>query len=197
MVKSKKNKKNRNKNNKKRRKTKRVYKLDDYKSGDGMLTSVWGPSLWHYLHTMSFNYPVKPSKEDKKYYKEFIMSLKYVLPCKYCRINLRSNLKAIPLDAKALKNRTNFSRWMYCLHEHINKMLKKKSGLTYCQVRERYENFRARCTKKEIKNKIKKTKKEKGCVNPLHGRKTKCIIRIIPKEVKTPTLKIDNKCKKI
>lgn len=197
MVKSKKNRKNRNKNNKKRRKTKRVYKLDDYKSGEGMLTSVWGPSLWHYLHTMSFNYPVKPSKEDKKYYKEFIMSLKYVLPCKYCRINLRSNLKAIPLDAKALKNRTNFSRWMYCLHEHINKMLKKKSGLTYCQVRERYENFRARCTKKEIKNKIKKTKKEKGCVNPLHGRKTKCIIRIIPKDVKTPTLKIDNKCKKI
>jgi len=198
MVKSKKNRKNRNKNNKKRRKTKRVYKLDDYKSGEGMLTSVWGPSLWHYLHTMSFNYPVKPSKEDKKYYKEFIMSLKYVLPCKYCRINLRSNLKAIPLDAKALKNRTNFSRWMYCLHEHINKMLKKKSGLTYCQVRERYENFRARCTKKEMQKKIKKTKKrEKGCVNPLHGRKTKCIIRIIPKEVKTPTLKIDNKCKKI
>ncbi len=197
MVKSKKNKK-RNKNNKKRRKTKRVYKLSDYKSGEGMLTSVWGPSLWHYLHTMSFNYPVNPSKEDKKHYKEFIMSLKYVLPCKYCRINLRSNLKAIPLDAKALKNRTNFSRWMYCLHEHINKMLKKKSGLTYCQVRERYENFRARCTKKEIQKKIKKTKKrEKGCVNPLHGRKTKCIIRIIPKEVKTPTLKIDNKCKKI
>ena len=28
----------------------------DYLSGDGMLTSVWGPSLWHYLHTMSFNY---------------------------------------------------------------------------------------------------------------------------------------------
>ena len=34
-----------------------------------MLTSVWGPSLWQYLHTMSFNYPVKPTKEDKKNYK--------------------------------------------------------------------------------------------------------------------------------
>ena len=38
----------------------------DFKSGDGMLTSVWGPSLWHSLHTMSFNYPVNPSLEEKK-----------------------------------------------------------------------------------------------------------------------------------
>ena len=178
------------------RKTKRRYKLNDYKSSDGMLTSVWGPSLWHFLHTMSFNYPVNPTKEDKKYYKEFVLSLKYILPCKYCRINLKKNLKAIPLNQKALKNRTNFSKWMYCLHEHINKMLNKKSGLSYCDVRERYENFRARCTKKEIKEKIKKFKKEKGCVDPLYGKKSKCVLRIIPKEVKTPTLKVDNKCKK-
>ena len=98
-----------------------------------------------------------------------------------------------------MKNRTNFSKWVYCLHEHINKMLKKKSGLSYCDVRERYENFRARCSKKDIKkrlNKTRKNKKEKGCVDPLYGKKTKCIIRIIPKEVKTPTLKIDKKCKK-
>ena len=56
------------------------------------------------------------------------------------------NLKSIPLNSKALKNRENFSRWMFRLHEQINKMLNKKSGLTYEQVRERYEHFRARCT---------------------------------------------------
>ena len=192
---NKKNKKTRNKKNKKTRK--RVNSLKDYKSGDGMLTSVWGPSLWHYLHTMSFNYPINPKKLKKKKYKEFVLTLKYVLPCKYCRINLKDNLKAIPLSNNALKNRNNFSRWMYCLHEHINKMLKKKSGLSYCDVRERYENFRARCSKKDIKKRLNKTKKEKGCVDPLYGKKTKCVIRIIPKEVKTPTLKIDKKCKKM
>ena len=198
MVKTK-NKRNKKKYKKRNKTKKRVYSLKDYKSGDGMLTSVWGPSLWHYLHTMSFNYPIKPTKEDKQYYKQFMLSLKYVLPCKYCRINFKDNIKAIPLTSKAMKNRTNFSKWMYCLHEHINKMLKKKSGLSYCDVRERYENFRARCSKKEIKkrlNKTRKNKKEKGCVDPLYGKKTKCIIRIIPKEVKTPTLKIDKKCKK-
>tara|TARA_B100000900_G_C20537852_1_gene699122 strand:- start:138 stop:827 length:690 start_codon:yes stop_codon:yes gene_type:complete len=193
--------------NKKKRKTmkQRVYKKTDFTSGDGMLTSVWGPSLWHYLHVMSFNYPVKPSKQDKKNYKNFIMSLKHVLPCRYCRINMRKNLKAVPLNRKALSNRANFSKWMFCLHEHINKMLGKKSGLTYCQVRERYEHFRARCTldlekdklKELLKSKMKhrKTKKkEKGCTDPLYGKKSKCLIRIVPKENREPTLKIDKQC---
>jgi len=188
---------------KKKKKTrKRVYNNKDYKSGDGMLTSIWGPSLWHYLHTMSFNYPDCPSKKEKKDYKNFIMSLNNVLPCKYCRINLKKNLKAIPLNNKALKNRTNFSKWMFCLHEHVNKMLKKKSGLSYCQVRERYEHFRSRCTLdlKDLKfgktKKTKKTKKNKesGCTESLYGKKSKCLIRIVPKENREVTLKIDKKC---
>ena len=112
-------------------KTKKVYDKEDFSSGDGMLTSVWGPSLWHYLHTMSFNYPVKPTKQDKKNYKNFVYSLRNVLPCKYCRLNLRKNLKVIPIKPNDLKNRCNFSKWMYKLHELINKMLGKKSGLTY------------------------------------------------------------------
>lgn len=187
-------------------KTKKVYDKGDFSSGDGMLTSVWGPSLWHYMHTMSFNYPVKPSREDKKHYRAFIMNLKHVLPCKYCRMNLRKNLKSLPLTNKDLKNRCNFSKWVYKLHEHINKMLGKKSGLTYKKVRERYEHFRARCTididKKTNLIKIKqktlkrKKKKEKGCVEPLYGKKSKCIIKIVPKDKKVPTFQMDDKCKK-
>ena len=153
----------------------KIYTKKDFNSGDGMLTTVWGPSLWHTLHTISFNYPVNPTKRDKKNYKDFILSLKHILPCKYCRMNFKKNIKEVPLTQKALKNRHNFSKWMYCFHEHINKMLKKKSGLKYNDVRERYEHFRSRCTldpnkteiKKTRKNKKKrknKTKKEKGCV---------------------------------
>ena len=57
--------KNRNTNNKTRKQT---YSKNDYNSGDGMLTTVWGPAMWHYLHTMSFNYPVNPTSENKKHY---------------------------------------------------------------------------------------------------------------------------------
>ena len=192
-------------------KTKKVYDKDDFASGDGMLTSVWGPSLWHYLHTMSFNYPVKPTKKEKKHYRQFVMNLRNVLPCKYCRMNLRKNLKNLPLRDKDLKNRNTFSLWMYKLHEHINKMLGKKSGLTFEHLRERYEHFRARCTididKKTNMIKIKpvrakktrkkkKKKKEKGCVEPLYGKKSKCVIKIVPKDKKVPTFQMDDRCKK-
>ena len=186
--------------------TNKVYNNGDFSSGDGMLTSVWGPSLWHYMHTMSFNYPVKPSREDKKHYRAFIMNLKHVLPCKYCRLNLRKNLKSLPLTNKDLKNRCNFSKWVYKLHEHINKMLGKKSGLTYKKVQERYEHFRARCTididkkanliKIKQKTRKKRKKKEKGCEEPLYGKKSKCIIKIVPNDIKEPTFQMDDKCKK-
>jgi len=197
MVNTKKNKK------KYTRKNKKVYTKKHFNSGDGMLTSVWGPSLWHYLHIMSFNYPVKPTMKDKKNYKKFIYSLKYVLPCKYCRENLKNNLKSLPLTQKRLKNRYEFSKYIYDLHEHINKMLGKKSGLTYNEVRERYEHFRSRCTidvtKKQLskmlnKSKNKTQKKEKGCVEPLYGKKSKCIIKIVPQEEKCNTFQIDKKC---
>ena len=173
---------------------KRVYNKSDFGSGDGMLTYVWGPALWHYLHTMSFNYPINPTMAEKKNYRYFILSLKNVLPCKYCRDNLKKNFKAHPLMMCHMKNRETFSRYIYKLHEIINKMLGKNSGLTYCDVRERYEHFRARCIK-EKKFKFKKTqKKEKGCTDPLYGKKAKCIMKIVPYDQKCKTLDIDKKC---
>ena len=187
----------------KKNKRKRVFSKKNYSSGDGMITSIWGPNMWHYLHTMSFNYPVNPTRENKKYYKEFIINLQYTLPCKYCRINLKNNFKAHPIKSCHLKDRDSFSRYVYKLHEIVNKMLNKKSNLSYCDVRERYEHFRSRCTndKKELENqnkifKFKKTrkKKEKGCTEPLYGKKAKCIINIVPQEQRGKTLKIDNKC---
>ena len=71
---------------------KKTYTKKDYYSGDGMLTTVWGPGMWHYLHTMSFNYPNRPTTHEKKNYRNFILSLQHVLPCKYCRINFKHNL---------------------------------------------------------------------------------------------------------
>jgi hypothetical protein len=165
-----------------------VFTQEDYNSNNGMLTSIWGPPQWHVLHCMSFNYPVNPTLEQKKHYVEFINNLTHVLPCGICRKNLIKNLEIVPLNDHALKNRKNFSRWMYRLHEHINKMLNKKSGLTYEDVAYRYENFRARCTKTES------IKKENGCVEPVSGIKSKCVISIVPKETKCETFMMDDKC---
>jgi hypothetical protein len=188
--------KNRNIHNKTQ---KRTFTKKDFNSGDGMVTKIWGPVFWTAIHTMSFNYPVNPTPEDKKHYKDFIINLQYVLPCKYCRMNLTNNFKKKPLKMCHMASRDTFSRYIYELHETVNKMLNKKSNLSYCDVRERYEQFRSRCTDEKpnvFKFKTTKTmrKKEKGCTEPLYGKKSKCVINIVPQEDKTATFNIDKKC---
>ena len=203
----------------------RVFKKKDYISGDGMLTTVWGPSLWHFLHIMSFNYPINPTTADQAYYKHFMLSLQYILPCKYCRQNLKVNFQQHPLLHSDLLSRDAFSRYIYLLHERINTLLGKVSGLTYCDVRERYEHFRSRCTAENPTTQAPapttqvqapttqvqapttqvqapaqvpapSKPKEMGCTEPLYGKKAKCIIKIVPHEKKCPTLQIDQKCLK-
>ena len=154
-----------------------LYTEKELNSSDGMLTKVWGPCMWFFLHTISFNYPTEPTHLDKKNYRNFILNLTYVLPCKYCIINLKKNLKKFPLTMEKMKNRSTFSKYIYDLHEDVNKMLHKKSNLTYKMVRNKFENYRARC--------LNKTKKEHGCTNPLKGKKYKCKLNIVPLHTKT------------
>jgi hypothetical protein len=183
------NKKNINCNNKK---TQKVFNTEDYSSNDGMLVSVWGPPTWHMLHTISFNYPVNPTKKDKEHYRDFIMGLKFTLPCGKCRKNLIKNMKKLPLTMKSMKSRDTFSKYIYDLHEIVNHMTGKISGLTYDEVRERYEHFRARCTKPL--NEINTDKHETGCVVPLYGEKSKCVLNIVPQSKKCESITIDKKC---
>lgn len=177
---------------KKIRKT--VYTRKHYQSNDGMLTTVWGPSTWHLLHTMSFNYPVNPTCDDKRNYRDFVLSLKDVLPCGKCRENLCKNFKRLPLTMKKMESRDTFSKYMYELHEVVNKMLHKKSGLSYRDVKERYEHFRARCTQNESPEEEKG--KEKGCTEPIYGEKAKCILKIVPQDTKCDTFQMSERCVK-
>ena len=192
-----------------------TYSEKDYQSNDGMLVSVWGPSQWHFLHTMSFNYPVHPTELQKEKYRDYVLNLKYVLPCGKCRKNLIENFRKLPLHVSHMKSRYTFSKYVYDLHELVNDMLNKKSGLTYDMVRERYEHFRARCAKTKSSNKsstsnktkssnkkkqkhllLTKTRrrKEKGCTEPLVGEKSKCILKIVPEKTKCDTFSMDKKC---
>ena len=184
------------------RKKKRAYTRKHYQSNDGMLTSVWGPSAWHFLHTLSFNYPVNPTCDDKRNYREYVLSLRHVLPCGKCRKNLCKNFNKHPLLYKHMQNRTTFSKYIYKLHEVVNEMLGKKSGLSYEDVRDRYEHFRSRCTQNDAPKIFKfdtsaSQNKEKGCTEPLYGEKARCVIQIVPQQNKTPSFVVDDKCIKV
>jgi len=170
----------------------RLFTRKDLSSSDGMLTTVWGPAMWHFLHTMSFNYPVKPTAEQQEHYGAFMRNLPHILPCKYCRENLAKTYLTFPPSAARLASRAAFSRYVYDLHETVNKMLKKKSGLTFAAVRERYEHFRARCKP----GPVEPGGPEKGCTEPLHrDAKARCVLRFVPQEDSCPTFDVDQRCK--
>ena len=196
-------------------KQKSPFTTDDYNSGDGMITYIWGPAMWLFLHTTSFNYPVIPSESDKKHYYKFFKNLQNILPCRYCRENYAENIKKIhKLTYGVMKNRETLSRWVFELHEIINERLGKKSGLSYEDVRDRYEHFRSRCLldpeeiikgekgmkgekekgMKGEKEKGMKGEKEKGCTDSLYGLKSKCVINIIPRNNRSNSFKMDPKC---
>ena len=172
-----------------------VFTQKDYQSNDGMLTDIWGPPFWHFLHIISFNYSTKPTKEQQNNFYNYFKSLENILPCKYCRINFSKNLKSTKFSKRVFKNRDSLSEWVYNLHNHINLMLGKTCKLSYQEVKNRYENYRARCNLVEDPKKcIRSVKKEKGCIDPLYGVKSKCIIEIVPKKSKKKTFKMDTRC---
>jgi hypothetical protein len=170
-----------------------IFSDSDYNSGEGMMTAVWGPALWHVLHTISFNYPINPTEDQKKHYFNFYNNLQNILPCRYCRENLAKNLVKLPLVMDVFKSRDSLSYYVYQLHETVNTMLDKKSGLSYEDVRDRYEHFRSRCLTNPKKIK-KKLNVESGCTEPLYGIKSKCILNIVPRDDRLTSFKMDPKC---
>ena len=155
-----------------------MFSKDDYKSDSGMITAIWGPAQWHFLHTISFNYPTKPTKQDKDSYESYLKSLQAVLPCRYCRENFKQNMKSAGWKRGVLKNRDTFSRFVYRLHNEVNKQLGKRCDLSYETVRDRYEGYRSRCMTPEEIVKLVSKKKENGCVHPLFGESRRAIITI-------------------
>lgn len=175
---------------KKKANKKRRFTRKDYKSKDGMLTSVWGPGLWHFLHVISFNYPIEPNEDQKQQYHDFMKQLEFILPCRYCRENYKKNIRDVPLNKSVFRSRDTFSKYVYRLHEHINEMLGKTSNLSFEDVRERYEHFRSRCDKEKEKKEAKQAK-EKGCIHPLKGNKPRCVLNIISAQDKGNSIQID------
>jgi len=139
-------------------------------ANNGMMTKVWGPPGWFFLHTVSFGYPVDPDNFDsengnppettKNNYANFFKNVGDILPCKYCRESYKDFIKELPPD---VTNRDSIVEWLWTIHNKVNdKLGDKYSDASLKQIKERYERYRARCNKKQV---------AKGCSVPLSGRK--------------------------
>jgi hypothetical protein len=78
----------------------------------------WGPGLWIFLHTLTFNYPSNPTWTEKKIMNDYLTQLQYVLPCIHCRSHYKDYLLNEP---PKLESRSEFVVWMIQLHNDVNK----------------------------------------------------------------------------
>lgn len=94
---------------------------------------IWGPHGWKFLHYVTLNYPIIPSNDDKKNYKEFFNLLQFVLPCSVCSKHFKENLKVLPLSDTVMESRENLIKWCIDMHNIVNKS-KNKPELSYDQA---------------------------------------------------------------
>jgi hypothetical protein len=105
-----------------------------------MDTKFWGPSGWRFLHTITFTYD--PAKQ-KAAMADFLETLPYVLPCKFCRASL-TDYYEVDLYSKALDSSNALSRWLYRIHNRVNGKLRDQGQTipkdpTFREVREQYK----------------------------------------------------------
>jgi hypothetical protein len=84
-----------------------------------MNQNLWGPKYWFTLHTITFEYPIKPTAHDKQVYYNFITSLQYIIPCSICKVNFKKNLKSHPLENN-IHSRKELVHWMIDVHNKVN-----------------------------------------------------------------------------
>jgi hypothetical protein len=132
----------------------------DYRN-NGLITKIWGGPGWIFNHSVTFGYPIEPSNEQKKEYKEYFISLGNVLPCRYCRESYKKFITTgeTALTNEVLTNRESLTKWFYRVHEAVNSKLEVDYAFTYEDLVDRFESFRAKCGKPSMT--------VKGCVAPL------------------------------
>lgn len=108
-----------------------------------MNVNKWGPGGWEFLHSITFNYPIEPSQDDKENYSNFFKSIGHMLPCKYCRDSYNIYYKYLPID-NFLDSREGVTYWLYIIHKLVNQKV-YKDNTKFSDIIKKYENFRASC----------------------------------------------------
>lgn len=108
-----------------------------------MKTSIWGPPLWIFLHSISFNYPSTPTKQQQNQMIIFFNGLKDILPCRFCRESYSIYLSKHPIKNHVSSKKT-LSKWVYNLHNCVNDKLRKQGNFieknpTYTNIKKKYQ----------------------------------------------------------
>jgi len=148
-------------------------------AGNGMMTKVWGPPGWFFLHVVAAGYPVNPNDFDianelvpgttAERYRTVFANMGHVLPCKFCRNSYNQYIKELPMTTDVLASRDALTHWLWDIHNKVNAKLGTK-GKAFGAVRRKYEAYRAKCKKGS----------QTGCTIPLSGFKLKSAVVVYP-----------------
>lgn len=83
-----------------------------------------GRSTWTLLHSMTANYPERPSMTQQMETKQFISLFGKMYPCWVCADDFRSWMK--DGNEPRVSNRDEFGKWMCEAHNAVNVKLGKK-----------------------------------------------------------------------
>ena len=132
-------------------------------ANNGLMTKIWGPHAWEFLHCVTFGYPLEPSDEQKEWYHNFFINIGNILPCRLCHESYMEFIRETGIhdddwNSSIFDNRDKLTRWFYEVHNRVNQKLGVDYQVTYENVKNRYESYRAGCSAIE-----------KGCTIPVNG----------------------------
>lgn len=120
---------------------------DKYRAKRGVCSQKW----WDFLHAITYNYPMEPTREQKKDTHMFFISLGKIFPCGVCKGLYNKILEINPIT-KNLESRVKLCNWLYQVHALINKSLVRLGNTdipiltNYENFCEKYEDMRAKCS---------------------------------------------------
>lgn len=100
---------------------------------------IWGTDLWKTCHRFSLAYPDKPTPRHKSAARAFFGSLPMLLPCAGCRRHYEAYYKR-HFNNASVESRDKLVRWVYDLHEEVNRRLGKPIGAVKIEDLQRLYN---------------------------------------------------------
>ena len=89
---------------------------------------VWGTDMWASMHRLSLAYPLaRPSSTQRAAARNFFASVGQLLPCVGCRLHYLRHFEKTFLPSTT-DSRASLARWVYDLHEAVNKRLGQPTG---------------------------------------------------------------------
>lgn len=104
---------------------------------------IWGWDAWKFFHRAGFAYPENPTESEKEKMRRVLANFDIMLPCPMCSLHYIDYFNRTFNDS-VLESSETLSRWIYDLHESVNKRFGIDSKVKFEDVRGLVNKFPTR-----------------------------------------------------